>query len=71
MSQHIESGVNQFEGIFSQWYGWAGVPHTFKGGEEDPGGVRYDPYLDGPIRMFKWRARLDSYRLALKLKGRR
>lgn len=40
----IESGVAQFDGVVTKWYAWA------------TNGKRHQ---EGPLRWFKWRARLD------------
>jgi hypothetical protein len=51
----VESGVRKFEGaIFSKWYAWA---QTDRRAEE------------GPLRTFKWRAKLDVRKLERKVRG--
>jgi hypothetical protein len=52
MAEYVERGVSPFDGIFTSWYGWAKKGAT---------------YREGPNRVFKWRARLDSIRLARRL----
>lgn len=49
----IVRGVAKYEGIFTDWYGWAR-------GE----GPQHYGYLEGPPRLLKTIARIDAFRVA-------
>lgn len=52
---HVTSGVSQFQGMLSSWYGWAAV-------EERP-----STYVEGSTHMFKFVARISAWFLKRKL----
>jgi hypothetical protein len=52
----VTTGVKKYEGSFAQnWYGWA---------------YRGTKHLEGPFRTFKWRARIDAWKLGRKLRSK-
>jgi hypothetical protein len=65
----IKSGVSPFEGVMSQWFGWAGIA-TYEDSpeEDDSGSDRFESYTEGPIRFFHWRARVDAWLIAWRLR---